>query len=137
MASRTLNDGMGHTYQWQYHWGAPSSTGITNYVTDPLGNDTVHVFTALDGAGGCAFYETTTQYYQGAKSSRLLRQVDTTYYPVLIFSTYSLPLHAGNVVAKDITTTIYPSGKVSKIHREYDTGPGHGQAHLRQCEERT
>jgi len=31
------------------------------------------------------------------------------------------------VLAKDITTTVYPSGKVSKIHREYDTGLGTGK----------
>src|SRR5262249_1744144 len=76
----------------------------------------------------CGFYETTTKSYQGLQSAgHLVRQVDTTYYPVLIYTTDSGENVAGNVVAKDITTTVYPSGKVSKIHREYDPGLGTGK----------
>ncbi len=77
---------------------------------------------------GCAFYETSTQYYRGHKSAgHLLKQVDTSYYPVVNFIVDSQDNAIGNVLAKDITTTVYPSGKVSKVHREYDTGLGTGK----------
>src|SRR6266853_1240405 len=128
VATRTLNDGLGHSFTWTYTWGTTTNGVTSNLVTDPLGNDSAHVFTALDGTSGCAFYETSTQYYQGAKAAgHLLKQVDTTYYPVLLFATYSAEPAAGNFLAKDITTTVYPSGKVSRIHREYDTGLGTGK----------
>jgi RHS repeat-associated protein len=125
VASRTLDDGQGHTSQWTYTWGAVVNNTITNKVNDPLGNDTVHVFTAVDGAGGCAFYETNTRYYQGAQDpAHQLQQVDTTYYPPLMATTDSGAQVAANVVAKDITITVFPSGRVSKVHREYDQGLG-------------
>src|ERR1044071_1385886 len=126
VATRTLNDGQGHSSTWTYNWGAVVNKTITNTVTDPLGDDTVHVFTALDQL--CGFYETRTKTYRGLQSAgQLLKQVDTSYYPVLIYTTDSGENVAGNVVPKDITTTVYPSGKVSKIHREYDTGLGTGK----------
>ncbi|HET9165370.1 MAG TPA: hypothetical protein VFP11_05195, partial [Candidatus Angelobacter sp.] len=126
--TRTLDDGRGHTYNWTYNWGAVSGGVINNLVTDPLNNDTAHTFTALDGPNGCFFYETTTQYFQGASSpAHLLKQVDTSYYPPVFMTTDSGDLAIANVVAKDITTTVYPSGKVSKIHREYDQGLGTGK----------
>ena len=126
VATRTLIDGRGHSSVWTYAWGAAVNKVITNTVTDPLGNDAVHVFTAVDNL--CAYYETSTKSYQGNKNAgHLLKQADTTYYPVLPFTTDSGENVAGNVVAKDITTTVYPSGKVSKVHREYDTGLGAGK----------
>ncbi|HET8891879.1 MAG TPA: RHS repeat-associated core domain-containing protein [Candidatus Angelobacter sp.] len=126
VATRTLVDGLGHSSLWTYTWGAAVNKVITNTVTDPLGNDTVHVFTAVDNL--CAYYETSTKSYQGNKNAgHLLKQVDTTYYPVLPIITDSGENVAGNVVPKDITTTVFPSGKVSKIHREYDSGLGTGK----------
>jgi RHS repeat-associated protein len=128
VATRTLDDGQGHTYEWLYTWDVPANGVVSNLVTDPLNNDTAHVFTALDGSSGCAFYETSTQYYQGTKSpAHLLKQINTTYYPPLPFLTYSGESAPGNVVPKDITTTVFPSRKVSRIHREYDTGLGTGK----------
>jgi RHS repeat-associated protein len=127
VATRILDDGRRHIYKWSYTWGTPSNGVISNLVTDPLFNDTAHVFTALDGPNGCAFYETRTQYYKGSQSAgQLLKQVDTSYYPVASFSADAAPA-TGNVVIKDITTTVFPSGKASKIHREYDTGLGTGK----------
>jgi YD repeat-containing protein len=126
VATRTLDDGQGHSSTWSYSWGTPSNHVMMNTVTDPLGNDSVHIFTAVDG--NCAFYETTTKSYQGNKNSgTLLKQVDTSYWPPLSFLTDSGETAVGNVVAKDITTTVYPSGKVSQIHREYDSGLGAGK----------
>jgi RHS repeat-associated protein len=127
VATRTLDDGQGHTYKWTYTWGTPNGgAALDNLVSDPAGNDTEHVFTPVDGL--CAFYESTTKFYQGIKSpAHLIKQIDTTYYPFLPYSTESGDTVAGNVVPKDITTTVYPSGKTNKIHREYDNGLGTNQ----------
>jgi RHS repeat-associated protein len=104
------------------------TTGVTNTVTDPLGNDTVHVFKAqIPSAGAnCNFYETTTQIYQGAQSSgKLLKQVDTQYSSAsLSIDDTAFGAGVGNVVPTSITTTIYPSGKVSRVTKQYDAGLG-------------
>jgi len=124
VATRTVNDNNGHSFQWSYQWGTPSGGLLTNTVTDPLSNDTVHVFTALDSQ--CAFFETRTQYFQGSGGSRqLLKQVDTTYASTG-FNTEA-DGHAINAFAQDVQTTIYPSGKVSKVHKDPDPGPGGGR----------
>jgi RHS repeat-associated protein len=130
VAARTLNDGQGHTYTWQYNWGTPSTTSVTNTVTDPLGNDTVHVFTSLQPANtpGCNLYETSTIQYQGsAGANHPLQRVDTAYSSTSIApddqSFYST---LANVFATDVVTTVYPSGKVKKVHKDPDTGLGIG-----------
>src|SRR5579864_3611914 len=128
VASRTLNDNNGHSSTWNYSWGTPSNGSLVNTVTDALGNDTVHSFTALSNEGsqgGCGFYETRTQDYQGTGGSRqLLKQVDTTY-SSLLFSVVTTAVAAvGNVVPTSIQTTVYPSGKVSLVTKSYDTGLG-------------
>src|SRR6478672_2663471 len=98
--TRTLDDGRGHTYKWTYNWGAVSGGVINNLVTDPLNTDTAHTFTALDGPNGCFFYETTTQYFQGASNpAHLLKQVDTSYYPPVFVTTDSGERAIANVVA--------------------------------------
>jgi RHS repeat-associated protein len=122
VATRTVNDNNGHSSTWTYNWGAPSSGTLINQVTDPLSNDTIHTFT---DQGGCAYYETRTQSYQGTGSSRQLqKQVDTTYAstPFSVFT--SVGTAVGNVVPTSIKTTIYPSGKVSLVAKTYDTGLG-------------
>ncbi|HEY3769226.1 MAG TPA: hypothetical protein VGN44_11180, partial [Candidatus Angelobacter sp.] len=118
IASRTLTDNNGHSYIWNYHFGNPFNGTTT--VTDPLVNDTVHTFShvgAIIGTG-CPAYETTTQSFQGSGGSRqLLKQVDTTYAGSGI----------ANVVPISIKTTLYPSGKVSLITKQYDLGLGANQ----------
>src|SRR4029077_15031706 len=82
VATRTVNDNNGNSYIWYYTWGTVVNGVISNTVKDPLGNDTLHTFSALDGTNGgqCGFYETRTQNYQGTGGSRqLLHQVDTTF----------------------------------------------------------
>jgi RHS repeat-associated protein len=122
VATRTVTDNNGHSYTWQYHWGTESNGTLTNAVTDALNNDTVHTFASLTAgsAPGCNLYETATQYYQGTGAGRtLIKEVDTSYSSASITDdtgTGSL----GNVFATDITTTVYPSGKVSKVHRVPD-----------------
>ena len=120
MASRTLNDNNGHSSIWNYSWGSVANGVISNTVTDPLNNDTVHVFTALDGAGACGFYETRTQSYQGTGGLRqLLKQVDTTYSKAFYGVETIWGSGLGGVVPASIQTTIYPSGKVSLVEKTY------------------
>ena len=133
VASRTLNDGQGHTLQWNYAWGVASASGQTNVVTDPLMNDTVHIFSSLTPPGsvsptGCNLYETSTIDYQGLQgANHPMQRVDTTY-----SSTYLQPDAfdggggVGNVFATDVITTVYPSGKVKKVHKDPDNGLGAG-----------
>lgn len=121
VATRTINDNNGHSFVWRYKYGALTNNTITNTVTvtDPAGNgnDTVHIFTALNGL--CSLlYETTTQEFQGAASGgQLLRQVDTSYQA-------PLPGQSFTPFATAYTTTVYPSGKVKLVQRKPDTGPG-------------
>ncbi|HET6843007.1 MAG TPA: RHS repeat-associated core domain-containing protein [Candidatus Angelobacter sp.] len=131
VASRTLNDNNGHSSTWIYNWGVPANHSITNSVTDPLGNDTVHTFSALDpnegSSVGCAFYETRTQNYQGTGTSRqLLRQTDTTYSSTQFGVLTSALAATGNVVPTSVQTTTYPGGKVSLVTKSYDPGLGTG-----------
>src|SRR6185437_15845493 len=123
--TRTLIDNNGNSTQWTYNWGQFAGSSLTNTVHDPAGNDTVHVFTALDGAEGCALYETSTRYYEGPAAGLPLKQVDTTYPPrsSLIENDGG---RFGNVVPISIQTTVNPGGKVSLITKQYDGGYGPG-----------
>jgi RHS repeat-associated protein len=128
--TRTLNDGQGHSYQWTYHWGTIAGGSLTNVVTDPLGNDTAHVFSDLSLQIGtlpyCKFYETSTIQYQGAQSAnKPIQRVDTTYSAANI-EVSTDDFSPRNVFATDVLTTVYPSGKVKKIHKDPDTGLGAG-----------
>jgi RHS repeat-associated protein len=130
VATRTLNDGQGHSYQWTYHWGTPSGGSLTNVATDPLGNDTVHVFSDLSllisSTPFCRFYETSTIQYQGAQSANHpIQRVDTTYSAAGIATDVEDPSPA-NVFATDVVTTLYPSNKVKKVHKDPDPGLGPG-----------
>jgi RHS repeat-associated protein len=134
IASRTLIDAQGNSAIWNYNWGTATSSSLTNIVTDPAGNDTVHVFSDLNPLAGlgpaCKFFETSTIQYQGPQSAgKPLQRTDTAYSAANIaiddsggVSGYGL----GNVFATDITTTVYPSNKVKKVHRDPDPGLGTG-----------
>jgi YD repeat-containing protein len=131
--TRTLDDGQQHTYQWTYNWGTATSTALTNVVKDPLLNDTVHIFTSQVPAGytvpiGCNLYETSTLQYQGSQgSNHLLQRVDTSYASALFGAdAFGGGSGLGNVFATDVVTTVYPSGKVKKVHRDPDSGLGAG-----------
>jgi hypothetical protein len=117
------NDGSGpHT--WKYNSGV---------VTDPLGNDTVHVITGLGnnltGGASCSFYETQTRYYQGSQNGgTLLKTVNTDYQytfnpydPSVIGSggAQSAATTVTNVFPIRVTTTL-PNGLVSKVETDYD-----------------
>ncbi|MBI3662082.1 MAG: RHS repeat protein, partial [Acidobacteria bacterium] len=114
VTSRTLdaNDGTGPK-TWAY-------SGST--VTDPLGNDTVHVVTDLDGM--CSLYVTETRSYQGSSTLGTLLKTASTSYSWLTnprgrLTPDSAP--AINVVATSTTIT-WPNGKKSQSTATYDSG---------------
>ncbi|HEV3038047.1 MAG TPA: RHS repeat-associated core domain-containing protein [Candidatus Angelobacter sp.] len=126
VARRTVNNGQGNSSVTTYSWGMASNGTLANTVTDALGHDTVRVFTALDGANGCRFYETSTLAYQGSGSGRtLLQQVDTTYTAGTVFAdAVGADGGFGNVLVSTVTTTLKPGNKVQRVSRTYDSGPG-------------
>jgi len=131
VASRTLNDGQGHSYTWNYAWGTFANGSLTNTATDPLGNDIVHVFTSLAAyplAANCNLYETSTIAYQGTASvNHPLQRMDTTFTSTAFSQDqFGFGGALGNVFATDVVTTVYPSGKVKKVHKDPDTGLGAG-----------
>jgi RHS repeat-associated protein len=112
--SVNANDGNGPR-TWTY--------SLNDVVTDPNGNDTVHTITDL---GGCALYETQTQWFQGSSTSgTLLKTVKTDYTsspnpfePQLYNAGSNYP--AINVLPIR-TTTIWPNGLTTKVEKDYDT----------------
>ncbi len=101
---RRLNDGQGHSSTWTYAYSGTTGSSTTT-VTDPAGNDTVHVFTALDGH--CVLYETQTRYYQGSSTTgTLLKQTDTLYtFSLLNDDSGANSSVYGNIVADSVKTT--------------------------------
>jgi RHS repeat-associated protein len=126
VASRTLTDGT-TSHTWNYVWGTQQANGtITNVVTDPLGNDTVHTFSPI--AVGCNFFETATLSYSGSHTTgQLLKSIATTYSGGA-FSVETVDGNSGgNVVPKAIVATDSLSGKVSQTLKSYDPGLGTNQ----------
>ncbi len=120
--SRTVNDNNGHSYPWNYTLGPLAQDGsITNYVKDPNGNETAHMFRSVT-TSPCDFYEVETRSYQGTHTSgTLLKTVGTHYRADYGYTETSA--FAADVVPDTITTTL-PNGRVSQIVRQYDPGPG-------------
>ncbi len=114
--SRTINanDVTGpHTWTYDYNFGS---------VTDPSGNDTVHVFTAFNGP--CSLFETQTRYYQGSRTSgQLLKTVSASYHwlpsPFENLDPNEMPA-AINVFPVAVTTT-WPNGQFSRVETDYDS----------------
>ncbi len=124
---RTEYDNRGNSYQTKYTWGTASGGILVNTVTDPSGNDAEHTFTVQDGTGGCSFYETKSREFQGpVTAGNLLKQVDTTYQAPMFFGGLGGNGGAGNILPLSVKTSVYPSGKVSLVTRQYDAGPGFG-----------
>ncbi|HET9182504.1 MAG TPA: RHS repeat-associated core domain-containing protein [Candidatus Angelobacter sp.] len=115
VATRTVHDVNSDTFKWTYNWGVPGSDGtMTHTVTDPNGNDVIHVFSPVQAqptAYPYNFKETSTQRYQGTGASRtLLETVDTTW-QIIADAIYG--------VATDVKTTRHPSNEVALVHRDY------------------
>ncbi|MBZ5533771.1 MAG: hypothetical protein LAO20_20265, partial [Acidobacteriia bacterium] len=142
VASRTLNDGQGRSSTWFYSWGAPSGGQQTNVVTDPLGNDTKHIFSEISSVAlpagltpVCRFYETATVQYQGAQSANQpMQRSDTTYVATNAVLDNGGPGSTSapgltNVFATEVLTTLYTNRtatKVKKVHKDPDPGLGAG-----------
>ena len=70
VATRTENDLINPARIWQYTWGTMQGDGtITNYVLDPNGNETAHIFKSPLASLPCALYEIETRTYQGTHQS--------------------------------------------------------------------
>lgn len=119
VATRTVNanDGTGpHTWNYSYVASAVQG-GVTTTVTNPTGDDTLHVIMPI--ANTCSLYETQTQYFQGTGGSRqLLKTVDTQYSQATGPSGSNPVMHGANVVPKVITTTM-SNGKVTQVQKDY------------------
>jgi hypothetical protein len=134
ITSRTVSDGSA-SHTWNYNWtpstGFPGSL-TTLILTDPAGNDSVHVST---NQGGCSYYETEARYYQGSSSSsgNLLKTVDTAYTPA---GTDPADYYIGQSTVVGIfpavITTTWPNGQASTVKRTYDT-PVPATAYLFNC----
>jgi hypothetical protein len=74
-----LQDGVTPASTWTYnstYTGYPTFS-VTNVVTDPLGNDSVHSGSNIDGAS-CSYYENQVQYYTGTHTGgTLIKTVKT------------------------------------------------------------
>jgi RHS repeat-associated protein len=114
VTSRTLNanDGAGpHT--WHYSGYSSATT-----VTDPLGNDTVHTFTAFGLESTDYRFETETLFYQGSSGSgTLLKTVQTDYDN---FAAGNDVYQSPGVVPIHVTTTL-PNGQVTQVQTDYDS----------------
>jgi RHS repeat-associated protein len=126
VASRTVNanDGTGaHTWTYGYTY----SGGLNTTVTDPLGNDVVHVFGL---AAACTMYETQTKYYQGSQTSGTLLKTVNTVYGTASSASRNVccgALGVGNVTGMinavpTSITTIWANGQTSKVLKSYDPG---------------
>jgi RHS repeat-associated protein len=126
VASRTLTDGT-TSHTWNYVWGTQQANGsITNVVTDPLGNDTVHTFSPIGAA--CNFFETATLSYSGSHTTgQLLKSIATTYSGSAFQVETVTGNSGGNVVPTAIVTTDLLSGQVSQTLKSYDPGLGTNQ----------
>lgn len=92
---------------------------IATTEQDPLGNQTVHSFTALQNT--CSYYETEVQYYQGSASSGTLLKTDSTQYNANVWDSGAIPdtaLPTINVVPTSETTS-WANGMVSQEQRGY------------------
>jgi RHS repeat-associated protein len=133
VGTRTVDakDGTG-PHKTTYSYGAnlsqigfPAGTQGT-LVTDPNGNDTLHVTADLI-AGSCSFYDTQTNYYQGSISAgNVLKTIKTDYQSQTnpFGNGVSMPT-ATNVFPKRVTT-IWPNGLQTKVETVYDTNFGNG-----------
>lgn len=124
LISRTMTDDSGpHT--WNYSWTPSVWTNLnapppptTVLVTDPAQNQSLHVSSSM---GGCSYYETHAEFYQGSQQSgNRLKTVDTQY------NTFSLPSseYVGSssygAAFPAIVTTTWPNGMVNREQVDYD-----------------
>ena len=114
VASRTVNanDGTG-AKTWTYSGGT---------ITDPLGNQSVHVITGLAGTG--SLYETQAKYYQGSSTTGTLLKTVNTDYSWQFYPLGGVQTSCQNVISvvPIRVTTTWPNGQVTKQETDYDSG---------------
>jgi len=126
IASRTFNANDGSAPQtWTY--SGDNGGGLVT-VTDPLGNDTIHTFSAAYNTY-TASYETKTQYYNGPQANnQLLKTVDRQYQNINSPGCNSDEGEADSmvrgpaIVPLSTTTTWAATNQVSQSTFTYDSG---------------
>jgi RHS repeat-associated protein len=128
VTSRTVITG-GHTYIWNYTWGAPVFGGTwQNSVIDPLGNKTVYTCQDLSGIfaqdpyPACAI--TKTEFYELRNGNlNLIKTIATDYCP----NQSGTCAVTGVLVPIRETTTWNENNLVSKVEMDWDAfNPGGG-----------
>lgn len=107
VVTRTLNpnDGVSPSGMWSYSY----LSNVVILVTDPASNDTVHTYTT----GGCPYYETKTQYYQGSHTTgTLLKTVNASYQVVA---------SGGGADQPSQTETLWANSKENESSFSYDS----------------
>lgn len=128
VSQRVITDGNNNSYTWKYSYGtAACNNTLTNTMTDPLGDDTVNVFSQLQGVSNnyvndnpAPLYVTATKVYQGSQTSgQLLKREDLQY--------YSNGQSGGNNVVNGFVTQVQTTinGKVTQTTRTPDAS-GYG-----------
>jgi RHS repeat-associated protein len=94
--TRTTSDGI-----WQYSRAIQTSSPYseTTTVTDPAGNQTVHLFASANSGGSSPYAETQTQIYQGSANGTPLETITTCFNSTAApctTPTYSVGVSGGN-----------------------------------------
>jgi RHS repeat-associated protein len=119
------NDGTG-SKTWTYSFPGQNGDYLTrtwtNKITDPVGNDSLHTITGLNGT--CSYYETQAQYFLGQSSGNQLLKTETTQYAF-----HSDPNNDGFTLLNDVIdvhpmqkVTIWPNGTETQQTMSYDSG---------------
>lgn len=125
LISRTVTDDTGpHT--WNYAWTPGVLTNInipppptTVLVTDPAQNQSLHVSSSM---GGCSYYETHAEFYQGSlQSGALLKKVDRQYNTFTLPSSEYVGSAAYAAAFPTIVTTTWANGMVNQEKTDYDS----------------
>jgi RHS repeat-associated protein len=130
VATRTLNpnDSTSPAGTWSYSYDLLNTSSAAK-VTDPNGNDTVHLFTRFGTGGGFpAYYETQATYYQGPQSNNaVLKTVSTSYTPtnncvVPMLNGRGIVGNGGIAQIASSKTTTWANGQANGIQYNYDSG---------------
>lgn len=109
--TRTVQQG-GQTATWTYSGGR---------VTDPYGNDEVHIFGPPGLIGYLGVYELEVQYWSGSSQAgaggQLLKRVVNSY----DFETYNWPVNDFINVRLKQQDTVLENGQTSRVQTDYET----------------
>jgi RHS repeat-associated protein len=115
ITSRAVSDGI-TANTWSY------SIGTGGTVTDPLGNDEVHAFTAMGDPPTPPSVETQILYYKGSASSGTLLKTINKDYASEVSTPQADAIDHGDINLRLIReTTILDNGQQTKTETDYET----------------